>query len=66
MYLNRDDNIHKSEALKRKDKQTLTIVECQKLIIRIQMYRRNVSKFVVNQEQLTFLGIDYRNALLII
>ena len=29
-----DDNIHKSEALKseRKDKQTITLVECQNLI----------------------------------
>ena len=26
---NKDDNIHKSEALKRCDRQTLTIVECQ-------------------------------------
>ena len=26
---NKDDNIHKSEALKLNDKQTLTLVECQ-------------------------------------
>ena len=26
---NKDDNIHKSEALKREDKRTLTLVECQ-------------------------------------
>ena len=27
--LNKDDNIHKSEALKLKDKRTLTLVKCQ-------------------------------------
>ena len=26
---NKDDNIHKSEALKRYDRRTLTLVECQ-------------------------------------
>ena len=26
---NKNDNIHKSEALKRKDKRTLSLVECQ-------------------------------------
>ena len=28
-YYNKDDNIHKSKALKWKDKGTLTLVECQ-------------------------------------
>ena len=35
----KDDNIHESEALKRKDKQTLTLVECQNSINRILMYK---------------------------
>ena len=29
LYENKDDNIHKSDALKRYDKRTLTLVECQ-------------------------------------
>ena len=33
--LNKDGNIHKSEALKWKDKRTLTLVECQNRISRI-------------------------------
>ncbi len=28
IYINKDDNIHKSEALKRYDKRTLTLEEC--------------------------------------
>ena len=32
---NKNDNIHKSEALKLLDKQTLTLEECQNLIVRI-------------------------------
>ena len=27
-YFNKDDNIHKSETLKRLDKRTLTLLEC--------------------------------------
>ena len=38
MCINKDDNIHKSEALKLKDKRTLTLVECQNLISRILIY----------------------------
>ena len=29
LFINKDDNIHKSEALKRHDRRTLTFVECQ-------------------------------------
>ena len=32
---NKDDIIHESKALKLLDKQTLTLVECQNLIVRI-------------------------------
>ncbi len=29
LYINKDDNIHKSKALKWQTKRTLTLVECQ-------------------------------------
>ena len=35
LSIQKDDNIHKSEALKRYNKRTLTLVECQNGIIRI-------------------------------
>ena len=49
--LKMDDNIHKSEALERYDKRTLTIVKCK-------MYNLNkiVSKFDAKL-QLGFLGL---------
>ena len=37
-YFNKDDNIHKSEALKWKDKRTLTLVECQNSKLNINAY----------------------------
>ena len=33
--INKDDNIHESEALKWNDKRTLTLVECQNVISKI-------------------------------
>ena len=69
---NKDDNIHKSEALKLKDKRTLTLVKCQNWIADYYWLSINriVSKFVAKlhkyillfQDILTFLGLDYRDA----
>ena len=39
MCFNKDDNINKSEALKMKDKRSLTLVECQHLISRKLMHK---------------------------
>ena len=38
-FVNKDDNINKSKALKRLDKRTLTLVECHKLI-RISIHNK--------------------------
>ena len=40
-YINKDDNIHKGEALKWKDKRTFTLVECQNLISGILKHKSN-------------------------
>ena len=44
---NKDDNIHKSEALKLQDKRTLALVECQKEKAEYKSLNKIVRKFVV-------------------
>ena len=39
---NKDENIHKSDALKLRDKRTLTLLECQKRMV------KTVGSFVFN------------------
>ena len=74
--INKDNNIHKSEALKWKTKRTLTHVGCQNLIFNYNICIKGekiVSKFVAKllkcmilfKDILTFLGLYYRAALLI-
>ena len=45
-YINKDDNIHKSEALNRYDRRTLTLVECQNYIGFDKIIREFVAKFL--------------------
>ena len=69
-YKNKDDTIHKSKALKRWDKQTLTLKECQNLPeYKCISPNKIVNKFVASKlnkyrilfkDILTFLGLDYR------
>ncbi len=73
MEKNKDDNIHKSKSLKRKDKRKLTLVQCQNRISRINL-NKILSKFVAKllkymimfKDLLTFLGLNYRTVIGII
>ena len=58
--LNKNDNLQKSEALKRYDRRTLTLVECQKFVAKLLKYS------ILFKDIKTFLGLDYRDASLII
>ena len=68
-YFNKDDNIHKSEALKRNDKRILTLVEYQNWSLD-KMIRKFVAKLfkyrILFEDILTFLGLNYIDASLII
>ena len=69
--LNKDDNILKSEALKLYDRRTLTLEYTKYKCIRFdKIMRKFVAKLlkyrILFKDILTFLGLDYRDASLVI
>ena len=71
----RSDNIHKSSKIGRKDKRTITLVECQNLKNRTLISKsKHINKFAAKlckcriqlKDILSFLGFDCRDASIII
>ena len=61
-FINKDENIHKSETLKRQDKPTFSFVECQNFkFICLKLLQRILFKDI-----LTFIGLVFRDASLIL
>ena len=58
---NKDDNIYKSEALKLKDKRTLTLVEFQNKVVS-KFVAKVIKYMILFKNILTYLRLDYRDA----